>query len=247
MILAAGPTGAGKTTTLYALLRRIDAVGRNIITLEDPIEYELPNVVQVPVKRAIGFDFASALRAVLRQDPDVILLGEIRDEESAMIAVRAAITGHLVLSTVHTNSALESVGRLLELGVPGHLLASALIGVISQRLVRRLCSACRRPETPAENLRQVLSLPPEGNGASYWGASGCVECREGFSGRIGLFETLVFDGPTRRMLADDGNLHGVESYAIESGLLQPIGEAARSAVRSGWTSVEEATRVVRSM
>jgi type II secretory ATPase GspE/PulE/Tfp pilus assembly ATPase PilB-like protein len=247
MILAAGPTGAGKTTTLYALLRRIDAIGRNIITLEDPIEYELPNVVQVPVKRAIGFDFASALRAVLRQDPDVILLGEIRDEESAMIAVRAAITGHLVLSTVHTNSALESVGRLLELGVPAHLLASALIGVISQRLVRRLCSACRRPDRPAENLRQVLSLPPEGNGARYWGASGCVDCREGFSGRIGLFETLVFDGPMRRMLADDGNLHGVESYAIESGLLQPIGEAARSAVRSGWTSVEEATRVVRSV
>ena len=134
MILAAGPTGAGKTTTLYALLRRVDAIGRHIITLEDPIEYALPNVVQVPVRRALGFDFAAALRAVLRQDPDVILLGEIRDEESARVAVRAAITGHLVLSTVHTNSALESVGRLLELGAPSYLLASALVGIISQRL-----------------------------------------------------------------------------------------------------------------
>ena len=247
MILAAGPTGAGKTTTLYALLRRIDAVGRNIITLEDPIEYQLPNVVQVQVRRAIGFDFASALRAVLRQDPDVILLGEIRDEESAMVAVRAAITGHLVLSTIHTNSALESVGRLLELGVPGYLLASALVGVISQRLVRRLCSGCRRPEKPDEKLRQVLSLPPAGTGARYWGASGCENCRDGFIGRVGLFETLTIDGPMRRKLADDGNLQGVEVEAIASGHLQPLGEAARTAVRSGRTSVEEAARVVRSI
>ena len=247
MILAAGPTGAGKTTTLYALLRRVDAVGRNIITLEEPIEYELPNVVQVPVRRAIGFDFASALRAVLRQDPDVILLGEIRDEESAKIAVRAAITGHLVLSTVHTNSALESVERLLELGVPGYLLASALVGVISQRLVRRLCPGCRRPEEPDEKLRHVLSLPPAGNCARYWGASGCKDCRDGFAGRVGLFETLTFDGPMRRKLADDGNLQGIEAEVVASGLLRPLGQAAREAVRSGRTSVEEAARVVRSI
>jgi len=247
MILAAGPTGAGKTTTLYALLCQIDAVGRHIITLEDPIEYALPNVVQVPVRRAIGFDFASALRAVLRQDPDVILLGEIRDEETATIAVRAAITGHLVLSTVHTNSALESVGRLLELGVPAYLLASALIGVISQRLVRRLCRGCRRPEKPDEKLRQVLSLPPVGNGARYWGAAGCRSCRDGFAGRIGLFETLTLDEPMRRKLAEDGNLSGVEVEAVAGGLLQPLADAARAAVRSGRTSVEEAARVVRSI
>jgi type II secretory ATPase GspE/PulE/Tfp pilus assembly ATPase PilB-like protein len=246
MVLAAGPTGAGKTTTLYALLRQIDAVGRNIVTLEDPIEYQLPNVVQVNVRRAIGFDFATAMRAVLRQDPDVILIGEIRDEETTRIAVRASITGHLVLSTVHTNSALESVGRLLELGAPGFLLASALVGIISQRLVRRLCLRCRQPEKPVKELREVLCLPAAGDGIRYWGAAGCTSCRDGYAGRVGLFETLIFNPPMRQRLAAGGDLQRMEADAVENGMLQPLGVSARAAVRAGVTSVEEAARVVRT-
>ncbi|MFQ5744414.1 MAG: GspE/PulE family protein [Acidobacteriota bacterium] len=244
LILAAGPTGAGKTTTLYALLQRIDSVGRHVVTLEDPIEYTLPDVVQVPVRRAIGVDFAAVLRAVLRQDPDVILVGEIRDEETARVAVRAAITGHLVLSTVHTNSAFESAARLLDLGIPGYLLASALIGVVSQRLVRRLCTHCRTACSPSPEALEVLGLPAPGPSARYYQPGGCPTCRSGFDGRFGLFETLALDRGLRWRLAAGSDLLALEQEAVDNHRLRPLREAARAAVRAGITSADEATRVL---
>ncbi len=244
LILTAGPTGAGKTTTLYALARRIDAIGRNLVTLEDPIEYWLPDAVQVPVRSAIGVDFATALRAVLRQDPDVILIGEIRDEETARIAVRSATTGHLVMSSVHTNRASESACRLLELGVPGYLVAGALIGVISQRLVRRLCRRCRAPYEPPAAISQRLSLPPAGSAQPYFINVGCSACRAGFSGRVGLFEVLSLEPELRRYLADGTDGPTLEEESLKAGALLTLRASAMAALRSGQTSPEEIARVL---
>lgn len=245
LILAAGPTGAGKTTTLYALLGRVDAVGRHVLTLEDPVEYSLPEIVQVPVRHRVGVDFATALRALLRQDPDVILVGEIRDEETARIAVRAAATGHLVLSSVHANSAVESAHRLLDLGVPGHLLGAALIGVISQRLARRICGSCRVADDPATRHLEILGIPPGGEPAAYWRGSGCDACHGGYAGRVGLFETLRLTRDLRRCLAADTDPAALEARAHRLGALRPLHRAVRAAVRSGLTTVAEAARLVR--
>jgi len=244
LILAAGPTGAGKTTTLYALLRRIDAVGRNVVTLEDPIEYSLPDAVQIPVRHKIGFDFAQALRAILRQDPDVILVGEIRDEETARTAARSATTGHLVLSSVHTNSATESMFRLLELGVPPYLIATSLVGVISQRLVRRLCRRCRVPLDPPPETLDRLSLPHPGPGAHYFRSSGCRSCRAGFDGRVGIFETLTLTRHLRSSLAAGTDCLELEEEAVRSGALHLMRSSAVTAARLGETSIEEIARLL---
>lgn len=246
LILAAGPTGAGKTTTLHALLRRIDAVGRSVVTLEDPIEYTLPNAAQIPVRPSIGVDFAAALRAVLRHDPDVILLGEIRDEETARVAVRSAATGHLVLSSVHTNNAAESVFRLLELGVPGYLVATALTGVISQRLVRRLCRRCRRRRTPAAEQATRMGLAPPAAGDQLFENVGCNSCRGGFDGRLGIFETLTVEPRLRRLLGAGHDCLGLEREALESGALLPLLASADAVWRRGDTTIEELARVVPS-
>lgn len=244
LILAAGPTGAGKTTTLHALLRRIDAVGRNVVTLEDPIEYTLADAVQIPVRRSIGFDFADALRAILRQDPDVILVGEIRDEETARTAARSATTGHLVLSSVHTNSAAESAFRLLELGVPEYLVATSLTGVISQRLVRRLCRRCRVATDPPPDLLDRLSLPSPRQGSSYFESPGCSACRAGFEGRIGVFETLSLTRNLRALLATGTGCLELEQAALRSGALLPLRSSAVAAARRGDTSIDEIAHVL---
>jgi len=244
LILTAGPTGAGKTTTLYALAGRIDAVGRNLVTLEDPVEYWLPDAVQVPVRSAIGVDFATALRTVLRQDPDVILVGEIRDEETARIAVRSATTGHLVMSSVHTNRASESACRLLELGVPGYLVGGALIGVISQRLVRRLCARCRTPYEPPAAISKHITLPPVEPARPYYTSVGCSSCRAGFSGRIGLFEVLSLEPQLRRCLAAGNDGLALEEMALHRGALLTLRLSAIAALRAGQTSPEEVARVL---
>jgi type II secretory ATPase GspE/PulE/Tfp pilus assembly ATPase PilB-like protein len=244
LILTAGPTGAGKTTTLYAMLRRINAVGRNVVTLEDPIEYTLANAVQMPVRRAIGFDFAAALRAVLRQDPDVILVGEIRDEETARIAVRSATTGHLVLSSVHTNSAAESIFRLFELGVPEYLVATALTGVVSQRLVRRLCRRCRVEAEPSPRALERLGMAGPEAGASYFTSAGCPACTGGFDGRVGIFETLTLEPELRGGLTAAGDCLAFERRALSLGALQPLRSSAIAVVRAGETSLEEVARVL---
>jgi len=244
LVLAAGPTGSGKTTTLHALLRRIDAVGRSIVTLEDPIEYTLPGAAQIPVRPAIGVDFAAALRAVLRHDPDVILLGEIRDEETAAAALRAATTGHLVLSSVHTNTAAEAVVRLRELGVPPYLVATALMGVISQRLVRLLCHRCRAPCTPSAEQAGSIGLPRTTPRDRYFDNVGCSACRAGFDGRVGIFETLTLEPRLRRSLAAATGVSGLERRARDAGALLPLREAARAAVCRGDTTIEEVRRIL---
>lgn len=244
LVLAAGPTGAGKTTTLHALLLRIDAVGRSVVTLEDPIEYTLPGAAQIPVRASIGVSFASALRAVLRHDPDVILVGEIRDEETARVAVRAATTGHLVLSSVHTNSATESVLRLLELGVPAYLVAAALRGVVSQRLVRRLCRRCRRSCVPEEKEVARVGLPPRSVRDRFFNSTGCSSCRSGFAGRIGIFETLTLDPALRRLITASDDCLSLEQDALSSGALLPLRAAAHRVLRSGETTIGEAARVL---
>jgi general secretion pathway protein E len=202
MVVVCGPTGSGKTTTLYAALSNLDASRRNILTIEDPIEYQLSNIGQIQVKPKIGLTFAAGLRHILRQDPDVILVGETRDLETAEVAVRASLTGHLVFTTLHTNDAAGAVVRLLDMGVEPYLLASCLRGILAQRLVRRLCPACRRPVEPEpEELRELGERAQQRlRGVTVYAASGCAQCLEGYRGRIGIFELLALDAAMQRMI-----------------------------------------------
>ncbi len=194
LILVTGPTGAGKTSSLYALLREIDPKARNVCTLEDPVEVELPEITQGQVNRRAGFDFASGLRAVLRQDPDVILVGEMRDHETAAIAVQASLTGHLVLSTLHTNSVPATITRLLDLGLEPYVVASALSAVVAQRLVRTLCPACAGRLPRARHEAQLAEVGFAIEGDSFPVANGCMSCLQtGFVGRTGIFEVVEVD------------------------------------------------------
>jgi type II secretory ATPase GspE/PulE/Tfp pilus assembly ATPase PilB-like protein len=204
MVLVTGPTGSGKTTTLYAALTKLYDPSLKIITIEDPVEYELPGVNQIPVNPKRGLSFASGLRSILRQDPDVIMVGEIRDGETAEISVRAALTGHLIFSTLHTNDAVSAVGRLLDMQVEPFLLASVLEGVLAQRLGRRVCDHCREPVSLPDEVRHrladaELAMFPGGTG---WRGAGCGECNGlGFRGRIGFFEVLTTTPTMRRAIS----------------------------------------------
>lgn len=229
LLLVTGPTGSGKTTTLYCALKEIDATSRKIITLEDPIEYQLPGAVQIAVRPDLGLTFAQGLRALVRQDPDVLMIGEIRDEETAAIAVQAALTGHLVLSTLHTNDALGAIARLHELGAASALLAACLKGVIAQRLVRRVCPSC---------ATAGLSGDPGAVGVA------CPVCDgTGYRGRIGLFETLPMT-PTRLALLAQGNLSGTTATALLGEQYRTLGDEARDKVHAGLTTESEVARVV---
>src|SRR5688572_24070501 len=193
LILVTGPTGSGKTTTLYAALREIDSREKNILTLEDPIEYQLEGISQTQVSEKKGMTFAGGLRSVLRQDPDVIMIGEIRDRETAVMAIQSALTGHLVFSTLHTNDAAGAVARLLDLGIEPYLLASSLVGVLAQRLVRRLCDQCAAPAGEGA-LSRLLPEEPESDGGAVRAAVGCAACRQtGYRGREGIFELLLVE------------------------------------------------------
>jgi general secretion pathway protein E len=227
IILVTGPTGSGKTTTLYASLARMDAGSSNIMTVEDPIEYELPGIGQTQVNAKIDLDFAKALRAILRQDPDVIMIGEIRDYETAQIAIQASLTGHLVLATVHTNDAPSTVTRMIDMGVEPFLLSSSLLGVLAQRLVRKLCPHCREP----------------GNGA--WTANGCDQCGfTGYQGRTGVFELMVVDDRIRELIHNRGAEAHIREAAQASGMTL-MREDGDRLVREGITSREELLRVTR--
>ncbi|MGA2230828.1 MAG: ATPase, T2SS/T4P/T4SS family [Tepidisphaeraceae bacterium] len=247
MILATGPTGSGKTTTLYAALRDIDRKGQNILTLEDPIEYRLEGISQTQVNDKKGITFASGLRSVLRQDPDIIMVGEIRDHETAVMAIQSALTGHLVLSTLHTNDAASAVTRLLDLGIEPYLLASSLIGVVAQRLVRRVCRQCAAPVQPtAEELAQLGLNGGRGEGRnldSLQAGAGCPACRNtGYRGRIGLFELLVVDDALRRHIQARANSTDIKSAAISGGMSTLRDDGVAKAL-AGATTIDEVVRV----
>jgi general secretion pathway protein E len=247
MIIVSGPTGSGKTTTLYAALARLDSSRRNILTIEDPIEYQLPNIGQIQVKPKIGLTFADGLRHILRQDPDVILVGEIRDAETAEIAARASLTGHLVFATVHTNDAPSVALRLIDMGVEPYLLASSLRGVIAQRLARRLCTHCSVERAMDDS--DLIRLGPQGSalkGRTVRDAGpGCPFCLEGYRGRVGFFELLVADESVRDAVREGGtNAQNIRAIAHKAGMTDMI-EDGLEKVQAGSTSVSEFLAILK--
>ncbi|MEL6258853.1 MAG: type II secretion system ATPase GspE, partial [Pseudomonadota bacterium] len=243
IILVTGPTGSGKTTTLYAALTLLNDQSRNILTVEDPIEYGLDGVGQTQVNAKVGMTFAAGLRAILRQDPDIVMVGEIRDGETAQIAVQASLTGHLVLSTVHTNSAAAAVTRLRDMDIEPFLLASTLAGVVAQRLVRRLCPHCKQPYEPVATELDLLGLPKTA-GQVFYKAVGCEACNHsGFAGRVGLYELIVMDAELRRLIHDDAREGEIEDYAFRKS--ETLRASGARQVAAGVTTSEEVLRVVR--
>ena len=245
ILLVTGPTGSGKTTTLYACLNVINRPDKKIITVEDPVEYELPGINQVMVKADIGMTFAAALRAMLRQAPNIIMIGEIRDFETAEIAIRASLTGHLVFSTLHTNDAGGAVTRLLDMGVEPFLVASSLEAVVAQRLVRRLCPACKRPvKDPDLTFLRSVGFPIDKiEGATLHEAAGCEKCRmTGFRGRTGLYELLTITEGIEHLILQRSSSNAIKQKAVEEGMLT-LRDDGWSKVLEGMTTVEEVVRV----
>ena len=248
MVLVTGPTGSGKTTTLYTGLTKLNTVERNVVTVEDPIEYQLTGINQIQVKPQIGLNFATLLRSILRQDPDVIMIGEIRDLETVQIAVQAALTGHLVLSTVHTNSAAATMTRLRDMGLEDYLMTATLKAVLAQRLVRRLCRHCRMSEQAPEPLRERFGLDRlAGNRPiTLYRPRGCPECRgTGFRGRRAIAELLIPNRTTDRLIFEGADDTMIERAAVEAGM-RPIFDSGLLAVLEGDTTVEEVVRCIRS-
>jgi Type II secretory pathway, ATPase PulE/Tfp pilus assembly pathway, ATPase PilB len=239
-VLVTGPTGSGKTTTLYAALSRLNTKNLNIMTVEDPIEYDLDGISQTQVNQRIELGFGRALRSILRQDPDVIMIGEIRDLETAQIAVQASLTGHLVLATLHTNDATSSVTRLIDMGVEPFLLASSLLGVLGQRLVRRLCPVCRVEHEPS--AAECAMVGQEAGGRMF-AAAGCQNCNAtGYRGRTGIYELFVLDDEARRMVHDRSSDQDLRTHALSKGMASLRQDGMRW-VRAGVTSLEEVVRV----
>jgi type IV pilus assembly protein PilB len=245
MILLTGPTGCGKTTTLYAVLQLLNVPERNIVTVEDPVEYRLEGITQLQVRPVAGVTFASALRSIVRQDPDVILVGEIRDPETAEIAISAALTGHLVLCTLHTNDAAGAVSRLINLGVAPFLVASALLGAVAQRLVRMTCTECKQPYKPSiEELANVFGKSLTEKEIQLYRGAGCNDCRgTGYHGRKGVFEILPVSSQIRRMITDGRSDGEIKQQAIQEGM-RTLTKSAIDEVLHGNTTIEELMRVV---
>jgi len=238
MFFCTGPTGSGKTTTLYAALLDLDREGRNVITVEDPIEYHLPGITQLPVRSKKGMTFASGLRSILRQDPDVIMVGEVRDAETAKMAVQAAQTGHLVMSTVHTNDSAGAVSRLLDLEAEPSQLASSLMAVLAQRLVRRICPDCVRNYEPTRDELVRIGLPADGSIASLRMGAGCRKCMDtGYRGREGLYELLVVDREIRRLIVQRVDSSTINEHAVSAGMVS-LREDGRRKVLAGLTTIE---------
>jgi type IV pilus assembly protein PilB len=240
--LVTGPTGSGKTTTLYASLRTLDKNSMNVCTVEDPIEYHLDGITQTQMHEKIGMTFALALRALLRQDPDVIMLGEIRDMETAMVAVQAALTGHLVLSTLHTNDAPSSITRLLNIGLEPFLVGAAINAVLAQRLIRKLCTQCKKEEPPSEDMEEYLTMNGIASKSIYM-PRGCDKCRKnGYSGRVGIYELLAVDDQLRDLIARNPNVAEFRRICIERGMVTLRQDGMRKVV-NGITTISEVLRV----
>jgi type IV pilus assembly protein PilB len=236
-----GPTGSGKTTTLYSALAEINDPGINISTAEDPIEYDLAGVVQIQANKDIGLDFARILRAFLRQDPDVILVGETRDKETAHISVEAALTGHLVFTTLHTNNAAGSFTRLNEMGVEPFLISSSTIGVMAQRLARRLCKSCKEPYQADDQTCEYMGLP---KGSTLYKGKGCEACGgKGLKGRVGIYEVMKMNPELRQMVAKGANTDDIHAAALRHGMLD-LKLYSAFLLLNGDTSVEEVLQVV---
>ncbi len=250
ILLVTGPTGSGKTTTLYTGLTTINAVSRNIVTVEDPIEYQLAGINQIQTKAQIGLTFAALLRSILRQDPDVIMVGEIRDLETAQIAVQAALTGHLVLSTLHTNSAAATITRLRDMGLEDYLLTAVLRGVLAQRLVRRLCDACKRETLAPPELIERFDLRARAAAASaplkLWHPVGCSQCRgSGYRGRQAIAEFLQPNAAIEHLIFSKADHSEIERAAVEGGMITMF-QAGLDAALAGTTTIEEVVRSIRS-
>ena len=245
MVLITGPTGSGKSTTLHTALKLIKSPRKNIVTVEDPVEYRQPGIQQVQVKSEIGFDFARALRSILRQDPDIIMVGEIRDQETAQIAVKAALTGHLVLSTLHTNDAVSTLIRLVNIGVEPFLVASAVNVAAAQRLVRKICKDCKEPYRP--NADELALFAPDPGPEVLYRGRGCKSCRNvGYAGRMALYEVFAIDSEVRRMLIDGADGDKIQRYAMGSGMVTLRKCGFRQAAR-GLTSLEEVLTVAADL
>ncbi len=239
LVLVTGPTGSGKTTTLYAALQELNTGEYHILTVEDPVEYRLDGIVQIQVNPAIDFGFAQALRHILRHDPDVILIGEVRDADTAKIAVESALTGHLVLSTLHTNSAAQTVARLVEIGIPPYLVNATLAGVLAQRLVRRNCEHCKVAEQPSSEVRDAFRVD---QAETFWHGSGCEECSgTGFRGRVAVYELLEMSAELRKLVHAGASCDQLEARALEQGMV-PINIQALALARTGAISLGEAFR-----
>jgi len=241
LMLVTGPTGSGKTTTLYSALNMLRSPEKNVVTIEDPVEYQLGMINQVQVNDAIDLRFATVLRSVLRQDPNIVMVGEIRDAETAEVATQASLTGHLVLSTLHTNDSVGAVARMLNLNIEPFLLGSSLIGVIAQRLARRICPNCKQPHQVPTELAQRLRLPQDG--AQYWKGTGCKQCfNSGYRGRVGLYEILEVTPPFRQMLERKATTAEMRTERLKYGETTLFQEAMLAA-KAGQTSLDEVLRV----
>lgn len=247
MVVIVGPTGSGKSSTMYTMINSLNREGVNLVTLEDPVEYDIDGVNQVQINDKVGMTFANGLRAVLRQDPDIIAVGEIRDGETARIALRAAITGHLVLSTLHTNSAVSLLDRLTDIGCEPYLIAEALKGVISQRLVRRICPDCKTEYTADEEDLITLGLPAGTENLKLCRGRGCPNCfNTGYHGRIAAFEILIMSRRTKRMVAENAPRDLLEEQFAREGRYRPLKEGVRELVMSGITTVSEMRRILNA-
>jgi general secretion pathway protein E len=241
IVLVTGPTGSGKTTTLYAALQRIHTEEKNIITVEDPVEYQLRGIGQIQVAPRIGLTFATGLRSILRQDPDVIMVGEIRDVETAEIAIQASLTGHLVLSTLHTNDAPSAIARLIDMGIEPFLVASSLAGVLAQRLVRRICPHCRIEYAPGEAELKYFSPPP----ARLFRGAGCAKCSgTGYLGRLGIFELLGIDHALTPLISSRADARAIREFAVGRGM-HALREDGLTKALAGETTIEEVLRVTQ--
>ena len=243
IILVTGPTGCGKTTTLYSVLNYLNDVETKIITTEDPVEYDIDGLIQVQVNPSIGVDFANCLRTILRQDPDIILVGEIRDEETARIAIQASLTGHLVFSTLHTSDSPTAVTRLIDMGIKPYLIAATLEAVISQRLVRKICSSCKEEHKPSDRFLKELNLTSwDIKGNKIYKGRGCDNCHNtGYRGRIGIYEILVINDEIQKLIIEQANTSAIRTAAKRSGMMT-LRDSGLIALYNGLTTIEEVTR-----